>query len=69
MQYWVPTPDSLRTIHTWAHLVITIYMKAGLVPQLALTTLKIRAHTGPYNDSVRPWNTSNCLRYSSQINV
>ena len=43
------SPDSLTTIHTWAHPAIATDMKAGLTnnSQLALTTLKLRAHTCP----------------------
>ena len=53
MQYWVTSPDSLTTIHTCAHLVLATHMKAGWVnnPQVALTPLKLRAHTCPK----RPW--------------
>ena len=49
MQYLVPSPDSLTTIHTWAHLVLATHMKAGWVkdPKVALRTLKLRAHTCP----------------------
>ena len=49
VQYWVPSPDSLTTTHTWAHLAWATYMKASLVnnPQVAQTTLKLRAHTFP----------------------
>ena len=27
MQYWVPYQDTLKTIHTWAHLALAIHMK------------------------------------------
>ena len=42
MHYWVPSPDNLMSIHTWAHLALTTHMKAGWVnnPQVALTSLK-----------------------------
>ena len=26
MQHWVPSPDSLTTIHTWSHLALMTYM-------------------------------------------
>ena len=37
----------LITIHTWAHLGLATHMKASCVndQQVALTTLKLRAHT------------------------
>ena len=37
----------LKNIHTWAHLALATHMKAGWVshPQVALMTLKIKAHT------------------------
>ena len=43
MQYWVPAPDSLTT---WANLAKATHMKTGQVsdPQVALKTLKLRAH-------------------------
>ena len=46
MQYWVPCPDNLTTIYTLAHLALATHMKAGWVsdPQVALTTLKLRAN-------------------------
>ena len=49
MQYWVTSPDSLTTIHTWAHLAWAAYMKASLVnnPQVAQMTLKLRAYMWP----------------------
>ena len=45
----VPSPDSLTTIHTLAHLALATHMKASTVndPQVALTTLKLRAHMCP----------------------
>ena len=48
--YWVPSAYILTTIHTWAHLALANHMKAGWTnnPQVALTTLKLRAHTCPY---------------------
>ena len=41
MQYWVPSPDGLTTIYTWAHLALAAHMKAGWVndPQVAFMTL------------------------------
>ena len=51
MLYWVLSPDSLTTIDTWAHLALEKkHMKANLTndPQVALTTLKLGAHTCPY---------------------
>ena len=41
MQYWIPSVESLTTIHTWAHLALTTHMKAGWVsnPQVAPMTL------------------------------
>ena len=47
MQYWVSSPDSLTTIHTWTYLALGTHMKALWVndPQVGLTTLKLRAHT------------------------
>ena len=49
MPYWVPCPDGLTTIHTWADLALETHMKAGLINylQVALMTLKLRAHTSP----------------------
>ena len=49
MLYWVPFPNSLTTIHTWAHLAIATNMRAGWVNdrQVGLMTLKLRAHTCP----------------------
>ena len=29
MQFWVPSPVSLTTIHTWAHLALATHMKAS----------------------------------------
>ena len=34
MHYWVPSPDSLTNIHTWAHLAPATHMKAGWVRTL-----------------------------------
>ena len=44
-----PFPDSLTTIHTRANQALATHMKAGWVhdPQVALTTLKLRAHKYP----------------------
>ena len=41
MLYWILSPDSLTTIHTWAYLALATHMKAGYVtyPQVALMTL------------------------------
>ena len=49
MQYWGLSPESLTTIHTWAHLALATHMKDGLIndTQVALTTLKLRAHMCP----------------------
>ena len=40
-------PQTAKNIHTWAHLALATHMKAGWVshPQVALMTLKIKAHT------------------------
>ena len=40
MLYCVPFPDSLTTIHTWAHLDLATHMKTSWVnePQVALMT-------------------------------
>ena len=42
--HWVPSPDSLSTIHTWAHLAIATHMKAGW----AFMWVKLGAHTCPH---------------------
>ena len=49
-QYWLPSPDSFTTIHTWAHLALATHVKASWVnnPQVAMTTLKLRAHMCPW---------------------
>ena len=41
MQYRVLSPNSLTTIHTWAHLALATHMKASWVnnPHVSLTTL------------------------------
>ena len=46
MQYQVPSLHSLTAIYTWDHLAITTHMKASWVnnPQVALMTLKLKAH-------------------------
>ena len=49
MQYCAPFPDSLTTIHSWAHLAPASHMKARWVsdPQVEPMILKLRAHTYP----------------------
>ena len=49
MKYCVPSPDRLTTIQIWAHLALATHMNASKVndSQVALTTLKLRAHTCP----------------------
>lgn len=44
MLSWIPFPDSLKPIHTWAHLVLTTNMNAGWVnnSHVASTTLKLK---------------------------
>ena len=46
MQYWLPSPDSLTTIHTWAHLVLATDVEASLVnvPQVAPATETQSSH-------------------------
>ena len=46
MQYWIPSPDSLTTIHTWAHLVLATDVEASLVnvPQVAPATETQSSH-------------------------
>ena len=45
MLYWVLSPDSLTTIHTWAHLALATHMRADLKndPQVALTIVKLKS--------------------------
>ena len=39
MQYWVLSLDSLKTIHTLAHLAWATHMKAGLTKDLQMALM------------------------------
>ena len=46
VQFGVPSPDSLTTIHPSSHLASAAHMRAGWVnPRVTLMTLELRAHT------------------------
>ena len=67
MQYWVLSPDSSTEIPTRTHLALTTPLRTSLTnsTQMALTTLKLRAHMCPYRfykdtptQSLLPTNSS-----------